>query len=435
MSAHSLIKKLHIDKLNDMQDAAITAARAHDVILLSPTGSGKTLAFLLPVFERLRADGPGIQALILVPSRELALQIEDVWKQMGTGYKVNCCYGGHATRIEKNNLSQAPALLIGTPGRIAYHLRRGHIETETLHTLVLDEFDKSLELGFLDEMASIVSQLPNVNRRILTSATNLSDIPGFVGLSGGAQRISYLDEVAHQPTVRLYALLTNPADKHEALYSLLCQLGNQSTIVFCNHREAVSKISEMLTSNGMSHGVYHGGLEQQDREKALLKFRNGTYERLISTDLASRGLDIPEVACIVHYQLPNEEAFIHRNGRTARMQADGAVYILVHQETLPAFIDQEPTWITLPEADMLPRPSPWCTVYIAAGRKDKINKVDIVGLLLQKGKLQKEDLGRIEVFDHAAFAAVKRAKVRQMLTSVQQEKIKNKKIMIAISEN
>lgn len=417
-----------------MQKACIEAAQHQDVILLSPTGSGKTLAFLLPLFKTMKAEIKGVQALVLVPSRELALQIEQVWKQMATGFKVNCCYGGHSTKVERNNLMHPPALLIGTPGRIAYHLRNGHVDTGTITNLALDEFDKSLELGFQDEMAGIIDQLPHIKRRLLTSATELRDIPSFVRLNQKAARLDFLQAAIHQPNITLKALTTSAEDKHKALFSLICFIGSQPTLVFCNHREAVNRISDMLYEHHIDHGVFHGGMEQDEREQALLKFRNGTYHLLITTDLGSRGLDIPEIACIVHYQLPNGESFIHRNGRTARMHADGIVYLIIHNEEIPSYIDERPEMITLPEKDVLPAPTGWCTVYIAAGKKDKVNKIDIVGLLLQKGKLQKEELGRIEVYDHASFAAVKRNKVNQMMKLTANEKIKNKKVKIEISK-
>jgi len=428
-----ILQSLEINALNDMQEACLEAAKQKDVILLSPTGSGKTLAFLLPVLQRLKTDVKGVQALILVPSRELALQIEQVWRQMGTGLKVNCCYGGHATRIEKNNLAHAPALLVGTPGRVAYHIRKENIDAATITTLVLDEFDKSLELGFQDEMDFIIQSLPFVERRVLTSATNLIDIPPFVGLAEERANIDYLQQAEHLPNITLKAVSTSAEDKHKTLLSLLCFIGNQPTLVFCNHREAVNRINDMLLEKGIDHGVFHGGMEQHEREKELLKFRNGTYHLLITTDLASRGLDIPEIACIVHYQLPNEESFVHRNGRTARMRAEGTAYLMVLNEEIPAYIKEKPELIKLPTEETLPSPSPWSTVYIAAGKKDKINKVDIVGLLLQKGKLAKEELGRIEVYDHAAFAAVKTNKVKQMMQLTANERIKNKKVKMEIS--
>ena len=175
------LSNLKITALNEMQNAALAAAKKGDVILLSPTGSGKTLGFLLPLLGLLDAAVPSVQVLILVPSRELALQIEQVFRTMGTGFKVNCCYGGHPVKIERNNLSQPPAVLIGTPGRIAHHLRRNSVSTAGIHTLILDEFDKSLEFGFQEDMTYIIKQLPNLTKRILTSATKMQEIPAFTG--------------------------------------------------------------------------------------------------------------------------------------------------------------------------------------------------------------------------------------------------------------
>lgn len=429
-----ILANLQIAALNDMQNACMDAAKLGDVILLSPTGSGKTLAFLLPLLARLKNEDKGIQALILVPSRELALQIEQVWRQMGTGFKVNCCYGGHATRVEKNNLKHPPALLIGTPGRIAYHIRHEHIAVNTIRTLVLDEFDKSLELGFQDEMEFIIRNLPDVKKRMLTSATNLAEVPAFVGLSKTQSMVNFLEATAHLPSIELKVVNTTAEDKHKTLFSLICLIGHQPTLVFCNHREAVNRISDMLYTSGIDHGIFHGGMEQEERERALLKFRNGTYHLLITTDLAARGLDIPEIACVVHYQLPNEESFTHRNGRTARMHAEGTVYLMVHNNEIPEYITQKVTPVELLDDVRIPSPSPWCTVYIAAGKKDKVNKIDIVGLLLKKGGLHRDELGRIEVYDYAAFAAIKRNKVKQMLKLTANERIKNKKVKIAVSD-
>src|SRR6476620_9163011 len=183
LMVEKVLRNLKIAELNEMQRAAIKAASKNDIILLSPTGSGKTIAFLLPVLSNLNVDISGVQAMILVPSRELALQIEQVFKTMGTGFKVNCCYGGHPVKTEKNNLAQPPAVLIGTPGRIAYHLRNENFNPNAIHTLILDEFDKALEFGFQTDMANIIHQLPQLNKRILTSATKMEQIPDFTGVN------------------------------------------------------------------------------------------------------------------------------------------------------------------------------------------------------------------------------------------------------------
>ena len=432
-----VLENLKITSLNEMQLAAIEASeKSHDVILLSPTGSGKTLGFLLPVLTHLDGTKIGVQTLVLVPSRELAIQIEQVFKSMSTGYKVNCCYGGHSTKTEKNNLEHPPAVLIGTPGRIAFHIRNKSFDSNTVTTLVLDEFDKSLEFGFQEDMSYIIHFLKNLNKRILTSATKMEVIPDFTGVKEPFE-INFLSNTpAKLPGLKLKVVNSVNKDKLDALYSLICKLGNKAMLVFCNHRESVDRISELLWEKGLAHGVFHGGMEQEDRERALIKFRNGSHKILITTDLASRGLDIPEVEYVIHYQLPfTEDSFIHRNGRTARMNAKGTSYLIVSEaEKLPAFIKESPEVETLLSKNILPEKSEWVTLYIGSGKKDKINKVDIVGLLLQKGDLKKDELGLIEVLDYSSYAAVNINKIEALILLIKNEKIKNKKVKIEISK-
>jgi ATP-independent RNA helicase DbpA len=428
-----VLKNLKIASLNEMQRVAINSASNTDTVILSPTGSGKTIAFLIPVLSRLDDAKTGIQAMILVPSRELALQIEQVFKAMGTGFKVNCFYGGHPVKTERNNLIEAPAVLIGTPGRIAYHIRHENFNPNAIHTIVLDEFDKALEFGFEEDMAFIISRLKNVGRRILTSATKMTEIPSFTGLGKSAE-VNFLSDSNSLPDLVIKSVVSDAADKLEALFSLICKIGNRSTLVFCNHREAVDRISALLWNMGLDHGVFHGGMEQEDREKALLKFRNGSYRFLITTDLASRGLDIPEIEFVVHYQLPhNEEAFLHRNGRTARMHSSGTAYVILTEDEKPSFLKDKTVIEVLPEKDIVPENTSWATLYLGAGRKDKINKIDIVGLLMKKGKLEKDELGLIEVQDYASYAGVSRNKIANIVKLLKNEKIKNKKIKIEIS--
>jgi ATP-independent RNA helicase DbpA len=407
----------------------------HDVILISPTGSGKTLGFLLPVLQLINVELNEIQVLILVPTRELAIQIEKVFKQMGTENKISCCYGGHSVRIEENNLQQPPTVLVGTPGRIAQHLRNETIKLHTTHTLILDEFDKSLEYGFKEEMEFIVRQCGNLKKRILTSATELKEIPPFVRLISPLT-IQYTTE--HQQlksSLVLKSARVKGDDKVEALMLLLGKIGNKPTLVFCNHRETVTRISDQLKAYNIDHGFYHGGLEQIEREKALIKLRNGSISFLITTDLASRGLDIPEIEVIIHYHLPaTEEIMIHRNGRTARMHAGGSAYFLLdHDDYLPRFLTENPKEEILPDKLVLPKPNKWKTLYIAAGKKDKISKMDIVGMLIQKGQLLKDELGKIEILDHSAYVAIQSDKILKTLQLVRTEKIKNKKIRMEIA--
>jgi ATP-independent RNA helicase DbpA len=261
----------------------------------------------------------------------------------------------------------------------------------------------------------------------------MEGIPLFAGLIKPVE-VNFLKDINSRPDLKIKTVLSEAADKLETLFSLICKLGSGSALVFCNHREAVDRISALLWDMGLDHGVFHGGMEQEDREKALLKFRNGSYRLLITTDLASRGLDIPEIDHVIHYQMPhNEEAFLHRNGRTARMHSSGTAYVILTEAEQPSFLSDNLEVENLPEKDVIPPNTEWATLYLGAGRKDKINKIDIVGLLLKKGKLDKDELGLIEVQDFSSYAAVKRNKIDAVVRLLKMEKIKNKKIKIEVS--
>ncbi len=419
-----------------MQMSAIEAIdKNNNVLLLSATGSGKTLAYLLPLIKLLDPANTNTQAIIIVPSRELALQIESVFKSMGTDFKVTCCYGGHLRETEENNLKQPPALLIGTPGRLADHIRRGNITVNAIETLVLDEFDKSLELGFQAEMSFIIGSLRSITKKILISATKGLEIPAFVGIDDLITK-DFLNDKDADTGLTVQALLSDGKDKSETLFRLICMLGNRPAIVFCNHRESVERTSQWLKEKDIVNVYYHGAMEQQERDAALCKFRNGTANILVTTDLASRGLDIAHIRYIIHYQLPgNEDIFTHRNGRTARMDASGtAILILSPEEKLPEYIDAGIEKIELPETPTLPAKPQWSTLFIAAGKKDKVNKIDIVGFLSNKGQLKKEDIGLIEAKDFFSFVAVRKVKVSHTLQLIKDQKLKNKKVKIAVAK-
>lgn len=438
MDIQTILANLKIEQLNVMQQTAVDAYReGGDLVLLSPTGSGKTLAYLLPLVSSLKLGQQGVQAVILVPSRELALQIEQVFKSMNTEFKIMSCYGGRPAMDEHRTMKGiCPSVIVGTPGRMNDHLEKQNFDASTVKLLVIDEFDKCLEFGFQEEMSDVISKLPKLRRRFLLSATDAEEIPHFTGLNRTV-KLNFLDpDGGVSERLHLYKVISPVKDKLETLYKLLCCLGNQSTLVFCNHRESVDRVGKYLHSMKVYCETFHGGMEQDDRERALYKFRNGSCHIFISTDLAARGLDIPDIKNVVHYHLPvAEDGFIHRNGRTARWEADGSSYIILHsEEQLPSYIKEEPEEYLLPA--VLPKPalSDFVTLYIGKGKKDKINKIDIVGFLSKKGNLSKEDIGRVDVKDHYAFAAVSRSKYKQVLKLVQNEKIKGVKALIELAK-
>ncbi len=420
-----------------MQLASLEAYKEQqNMVLLSATGSGKTLAFLLPMIPLLQTAKAQTVAMIIAPTRELALQIETVFRSMSLRLKVTCCYGGHKVEIEENSLQHPPALIIGTPGRLADHIRRGNITTNSIQTLVLDEFDKSLELGFHEEMSFIISSLPAVNKKILASATPLEELPSFTNIENPFTLNFLSGELPPAEKLAVQVLKSNDKDKLDSLFQLICMLGNRSTIIFCNHRDSVERTSAFLKEKDILNVYYHGAMEQRDRESALCKFRNGTVNVLVTTDLAARGLDISNIRYIIHYQLPaTEDVFTHRNGRTARMDASGtAILILGPEEKLPAYIAGDALQIELPETVTLPEKPKWTTLFIAAGKKDKVNKIDIVGFLSIKGELKKEDIGIIEVKDFYSFVAIRKSKASHTLHLIKDEKIKNKKVKIAVAK-
>ncbi len=431
----NLLLNLGIDSLNEMQlSAQETILNDNNILLLSPTGSGKTLAFLLPIFELLDEYVAGVQCLILVPSRELGLQIEQVWKKMGTTYKVNVCYGGHSIETEIKNVSNPPAVLIGTPGRIADHIDRGTFKVDRIQTLVLDEFDKSLQLGFHEQMSFIIGKLSKLNKRVLVSATSGIEIPKYTRVVNPTV-LDFIPSEEEKVNLSIQLVVSKEKDKIGSLFNLICSLKSQSALIFCNHRDAAERISDALNEKGIYATYYHGGMDQDERERALIQFRNGSMPYLVTTDLAARGLDIPEMKHVIHYHLPSkEDEFTHRNGRTARMLASGTAYILIHEsEKKQEYIDYSMPVLKVDNATTLPKPPEFQTIYISGGKKNKLNKIDIVGFFSQKGKLEKGDLGLIEVKDFISFAAVKFNKVKDLLQNIRDEKMKGKKFKIEVA--
>ncbi|WP_158857951.1 DEAD/DEAH box helicase [Lunatibacter salilacus] len=426
------LQTLGLEAFNEMQQEFFGKASGSDqLILLAPTGSGKTLAYLLPLIQMLDLNKSVVQALVIVPSRELALQIEQVFKSLKTSFKVTTCYGGHSMKTEQNALLDAPAVIIATPGRLSEHVDNGSFDPSTVRLVVLDEFDKSLQFGFHEQLKVIFEKLPGDQRHFLTSATQLSRLPEFLPFRSVVE-VDYLKD-AQDSKLKLNIVRTTSVEKVETLMRLIAGFGHEVCLVFCNHRDAVDRISALLSSNHFEHAVLHGGMEQIDREKNLIKFRNGTHHVLIATDLASRGLDIPEIKHVVHYQLPpKEDAFIHRNGRTARMHASGQSYLVqANDEELPEYIRGPIVELELPEEITLPEPSPWACLYISAGKKDKIGRGDVVGMLTKKGGLIPEQIGLITIMDTATYVAIDRKQMPILLEKVSQERIKKVKVRMA----
>ena len=425
---------LGIEALNPMQEEMLAEVRRHDsLVLLSPTGSGKTLGYMLPVLETMQPH-PHPTVLVLVPSRELAIQTQGVASKLCRDTRAYACYGGRPAMDEHRAMRNlSPQMIIGTPGRVLDHMQKENFDYTHIDTLVIDEFDKSLELGFRQQMADILALLPSVRKRILLSATDSPEIPSFVG-AGSVHRMNYLadTDTDYADRISQYLLRSPEKDKLETLGHLLCSLGSTPSIVFINYREAVDRVYQFLHKAGFCVSAFHGAMEQKDRERALFRFQSGCANVLVSTDLAARGLDIAGVENIIHYHLPmNSEAYIHRNGRTARWDRAGASYLILGPEEnldkLDCLTDITP--MEVPDSRHVPS-SRWETLYIGRGKKDKINKVDIVGFLCKTGGLQRDQLGMVTVFPHWSFAAVERSCIRSLMSRIDGQKIKGHKTII-----
>ena len=434
MDVNQLIKNAGHKSLLPLQKKALEVSSAKDhIILLSKTGSGKTLAFLLSIINLLQDDTRGVQALIVAPTRELCLQIEEEFKSLKSGFHSVVCYGGHPVRIEANNLKANPSVVIGTPGRLCDHITRENLDLNATHFFIVDEYDKCLEFGFKEELDFIHHKLGDLSTRMFVSATELDETP-YRNDDDSSETINFIKE---DDTIDLTTYFVDyQKDLKGALIGLMNQFQLERTILFCNYREVVDDIVGFFEDHEITSIGYHGGLEQEDRERAIIKFKNKSANILVCTDLGSRGLDISDVEHVVHYQYPSsKEAFIHRNGRTARMESTGNVYLFIGDNTqLPEYIEKPNKQFSIKNTENLYPLPEFETIYFSAGKKDKINKIDFVGFLSKVGKLKPNEIGLINVLDHTSYVAIARDKVRQTLGRIKGEKVKGKKLKIELSK-
>jgi superfamily II DNA/RNA helicase len=425
-----ILDKLKIYSLNPMQEEALEAINNNtNTLLLSPTGTGKTLAFLLPLLAQLDPECAEVQALIIVPSRELAIQIEHVIRNMGSGYKTNAIYGGRTISKDKIELKHTPAILIGTPGRLSDHFEQARFTTEHIKTLVIDEYDISFEVGAGGDMRNIISHIPNITKRVLTSATQGASIPGYFKMDN-AVTLNYIKEKTVSKLV-VRTVISPSKNKHNTLVDLLNHLGNDPGIVFCNKKDSIEDISAFLDKKKIAHTCFHAGMEQKDRERALIKLRNGSVSILVASDLASRGIDIPEMKFVIHYETPDAyEEYTHRNGRTARVDAKGTAYLIKgDREVFPEFIESKVTTIS---KNGKRKPQFWATLFISGGRKDKISKGDIAGLFFKQGEINKDQLGTIDLKQDCAFVAVPLTIAEELSEKLNNTRLKKKKVRVSM---
>lgn len=439
MNTTEILNKLGITQLNEMQEQTISAIAngSNDVVVLSPTGTGKTLAYLLPLVDRMLNDGiqdtSKLLLVVVVPTRELALQSLQVFKSMGTSLRAMALYGGRPTMDEHIKLRAVmPHVVFATPGRLNDHIAKDNISVADIQTLVIDEFDKCLEMGFQNEMNVLLGSLVELKQRILLSATHSEGIPYFVRMSHTKTVDFRQEEQQTSSRLDIYKVESQIKDKLPTLSSLLLSFGQQSTVVFLNHRDAVERTAQYLMQQGFVVSLMHGGLEQRQREDALYKFANGSATVLVATDLASRGLDIPDIKNIVHYHLPETSSnYIHRVGRTARWNSTGRSFFLLNpEEDIPEYVEGEVKDYIPAETNTTPPQPKMVTLYIGKGKKDKLSKGDIVGFLCKIGGLQSSEIGIITVKERYTYVAISLQRLRQVLVKTKGQKIKGMKTIV-----
>ena len=433
---NNILDNLGISELNDMQKK-MSEAFLHsgsDIVLLSPTGTGKTLAYLLPLVASVDKANDNVQAVVVVPGRELALQSVNVLRAMKCGVRGYACYGGRQTMDEHREIRKLmPQIIFATPGRLNDHIDKDNISIAHVRTVVIDEFDKCLDMGFSGEMMSLMTKLRFASRHVLLSATAVDAIPQYVNISN-TRMIDYRTENNDlSDRIRIHVLRSVKKDKLDTLYACLCSIGSDSAVVFVNYRDSVERVADYLCEKGFVVSAFHGGLDQKEREAALYKFSNGSANIMVCTDLASRGLDIDGIGHVIHYHLPEtREACTHRNGRTARWDATGdVIFLLGPSETLPDYVISDDE-MTLPDILLQPSKPRMATIYIGKGKKDKISRGDILGLICKKGGVDKDNVGKIDVKERYAYVAVSTDVVKQLLQKLRNEKIKGVKTVFEL---
>jgi len=418
----AVMEELGFQTLTPIQAQSLPLLLAgRDVVGQSQTGSGKTAAFALPVLERLTVGSGDIQALVLCPTRELCAQVGREFRKMGrrlAGLNVRIISGGEPVRTQAQALRRGVDVVVGTPGRVLDHLARGNLEFSKLGTLVLDEADRMLDMGFQADIESIIGETPSERQTVLFSAT----FPESIELLSSrfqkkAARVTVEHSGAANTNVRGVVLKTRENQKLEALAYCLSEFEHESAIIFCNQKAVVREVEHELHLAGASVASLHGDLEQRERDLVIALLRNQSIRLLVATDVAARGLDVDGIDLVINFELPSQaENYVHRIGRTGRAGRTG-VAASFKMESDSARLENiadhlhEPldflTWNAPADLSVFRRNAKMQTVRIAGGRKDKVRPGDILGALTgEAGGLNGDDIGKIEIHDRFSYVAV-----------------------------
>jgi ATP-independent RNA helicase DbpA len=449
------VASLGYERMTPIQAASIPLLLSgRDLIGQSQTGSGKTAAFALPLLEQVALDRRVLQALVLCPTRELSAQVARELRKLGRGHaslQVLVLAGGEPLRPQANALERGVHMVVGTPGRVLDHLLRETLDLRQVRSVILDEADRMLDMGFADEMEGILGALPETRQTVLFSATFPNTIEALSRkYQQNPERITIAASDANEAsTIEELVLVLEPDHKLAALRTTLEQHAHESALVFANQKLSVAEIDKALRAAGVSVGCLHGDLEQFERDAVLAKFRNGSTRVLVATDVAARGIDVESLDLVVNYDLPiKPEIYVHRIGRTGRAGKAGLAISFANERERPKLkAIEQLTKRPLPRrpfaardrgeleqpAQELARDAKMTTLKIGGGRKQKVRPGDILGALTgEAGGLPGTDVGKIEIHDNFSYVAVSSSVSKAALKSLSTGNIKGKRFVVTL---
>lgn len=412
-----------------------------DVIAKAKTGSGKTAVFGLGILEKLDPKNFSVQSVVMCPTRELAEQVAEEIRRLArpiANVKILTLCGGTPLRPQADSLKHGAHIVVGTPGRILDHLEKQTLELDDVSTLVLDEADRMLDMGFQDAMDDIVDEIPRQRQTLLFSATYPKEIAAI------AERVMYdplLIESEDQHTSASieqdFYRISDEGERDVAVRLLLLQFRPDSTVIFCNTKRHVKDLTQYLKSYGFSVLALHGDLDQKERDQALVRFTNNSVSIMVATDVAARGLDIDSLDLVINYHIASDpEVHVHRVGRTGRAGNKGhACSIVINKEKhklkrLGEYLGQELETFGLPDTKLLNQPTykaPMATIQIDGGKKQKLRPGDILGALTADYRIEGNDVGKIQIANSWAYVAVKNDILDAALQLLNGGKMKGKK--------
>jgi ATP-independent RNA helicase DbpA len=441
-----------IDNLDQMGYLNMTPIQAEalpfviegrDVLAKAQTGSGKTAAFGIGILAKLNQRNFGCQALILCPTRELATQVADEIRTLARyqqNIKILTLCGGQSIGPQIGSLEHGAHIVVGTPGRIADHINKGTLDLNAVETVVLDEADRMLDMGFVDEITKIISHTPYDRQMLLFSATYPE---GIQALSKEFQHepetITIKDEQSKSTIIQRFYDVPKMKDKDEALLTLLGSKASESTVIFCNTKIACYDVLEFLRERGYHALALIGEMEQRERDQVLVRFSNKSAAILIATDVASRGLDIDDLDLVINYDVTRDpEVHVHRIGRTGRAGKEGlALSLMAASEVKKMFAINEYMNTKYDTSDISKLKSPYepkkpnmVTLCIDGGKKSKLRPGDILGALTAGGEVPGTDVGKINMFPNHAYVAVARPSARIALRLIQEQNMKGRRFRV-----